>query len=111
MMQCAGLGKLRPNILVLGFKHDWLTDEVSKVDDYINIVHDAFDANLSVAILRTPKDAVIDEDEDYDEEYKENLNLEELAGVFGGCPQNGVNGDSNRPTTMVDEYDAPDPNT
>ena len=55
MMQCAGLGKLRPNILVLGFKHDWLTDEVSKVDDYINIVHDAFDANLSVAILRTPK--------------------------------------------------------
>ena len=55
MMQCAGLGKLRPNILVLGFKHDWLTDEPSKVDDYINIVHDAFDANLSVAILRTPK--------------------------------------------------------
>ena len=54
---------------------------------------------------------MIDEYEDYDEEYKENLNLEELAGVFGGCPQNGVNGDNNRPTTMVDEYDAPDPNT
>ena len=45
---------------------------------------------------------MIDEYEDYDEEYKENLNLEELAVVFG-C-ENG-NDETNRP---VDEYETQD---
>lgn len=58
LIQCSGLGKLRPNIVVLGYKNDWQSDDLQKVDDYINIIHDAFEAKLSVAMLRTPKGMV-----------------------------------------------------
>ena len=56
-MQCSGLGKLRPNIVVIGYKNDWQTDDIQKVEDYVNILHDAFEAKLSVAMLRSPKKA------------------------------------------------------
>ena len=56
-MQCSGLGKLRPNIVVIGYKNDWQTDSIQKVEDYVNILHDAFEAKLSVAMLRAPKRA------------------------------------------------------
>ena len=58
LMQCSGLGKLRPNIVVIGFKNDWISDNIQKVEDYVNILHDAFEARLSVAILRTPSKAI-----------------------------------------------------
>lgn len=57
LMQCSGLGKLRPNIVVIGYKSDWQTDNIDKVEDYVNILHDAFEARLSVAMLRAPKRA------------------------------------------------------
>ena len=57
LMQCSGLGKLRPNIVVIGYKNDWQTDDMEKVNGYINILHDAFEGKLSVAMLRTPQKA------------------------------------------------------
>lgn len=54
LMQCSGLGKLRPNIVILGFKSDWESDSIDKIDEYINIIHDSFDAKFNVAILRMP---------------------------------------------------------
>lgn len=53
-MQCSGLGKLRPNIVVLGFKHNWQNESKENVEEYINIIHDSFEAKYSVAILRMP---------------------------------------------------------
>lgn len=44
---------------MMGFKNDWQTDELEKVNDYINIIHDSFEAKLSVAMLRTPKGKAI----------------------------------------------------
>jgi len=52
LMQSVGLGKLKPNTLIIGFKSDWLTANYSDVDDYFNIIHDAFDLNYGVGILR-----------------------------------------------------------
>lgn len=79
LMQCTGLGKLRPNIIVLGFKHSWQTDLKEKVEDYINIIHDSFEAKYNVAILRMPSGVVIDEGSDG--EYDEELDRE-LEGAF-----------------------------
>ncbi|KAA0703594.1 Solute carrier family 12 member 2 [Triplophysa tibetana] len=52
LLQAAGLGRLRPNSLVLGFKNDWRIGDIREVETYINIIHDAFDCQYGVVILR-----------------------------------------------------------
>lgn len=47
----AGLGKLSPNMLMMGFKSDWRGD-INTVKEYINTMYCAFDQRLSVGILR-----------------------------------------------------------
>ncbi|XP_051971596.1 solute carrier family 12 member 2 [Xyrauchen texanus] len=52
LLQAAGLGRLRPNTLVLGFKNSWRTGDIKDVETYINVIHDAFDFQYGVVILR-----------------------------------------------------------
>ena len=66
MIQNAGLGKLRPNILVVGFKDDWQTANIESVVEYTDVIHDAFDFNYGVAILRLPKGTHLEEDSDWE---------------------------------------------
>ncbi|KAL7034522.1 hypothetical protein ACKWTF_007999 [Chironomus riparius] len=54
LMQASGLGKLKPNILLMGYKQDWQTCDSAELDRYFNVVHKAFDMYLAVAILRVP---------------------------------------------------------
>ncbi|XP_017477312.1 PREDICTED: solute carrier family 12 member 2-like isoform X2 [Rhagoletis zephyria] len=54
LMQASGIGKLKPNILLMGYKNDWQTCEKKDLDQYFNIMHKALDMYLSVAILRLP---------------------------------------------------------
>ncbi|XP_064609144.1 solute carrier family 12 member 1-like [Liolophura sinensis] len=54
LLQITGLGKLRPNTLMLGYKTDWQTDEIDMVDQYFNIIHDAFDLHYGVGVFRVP---------------------------------------------------------
>lgn len=55
LMQATGIGKLRPNILLMGYKNDWRTCDHNELEKYFNVVHKAFDLYLAVAILRVPK--------------------------------------------------------
>ncbi|KAM6176822.1 solute carrier family 12 member 3 isoform 2-T2 [Erethizon dorsatum] len=52
LMQAAGLGRMKPNILVLGFKKNWQSAHPATVEDYIGILHDAFDFNYGMCIMR-----------------------------------------------------------
>ncbi|KAF7218040.1 solute carrier family 12 member 2 [Nothobranchius furzeri] len=52
LLQAAGLGRLRPNTLVLGFKNDWRDGDMMNVETYINMIHDAFDFQYGTVILR-----------------------------------------------------------
>lgn len=36
--QAAGLGKMRPNTLVLGYKRDWQTASPQSLEDYVGIL-------------------------------------------------------------------------
>eukprot|EP00117_Sycon_ciliatum_P037425 scpid38063/ scgid28000/ Solute carrier family 12 member 2; Basolateral Na-K-Cl symporter; Bumetanide-sensitive sodium-(potassium)-chloride cotransporter 1 len=55
LLQSSGLGKLRPNILFLGYKSDWLGMlDTKELQDYVNVIHDAFDLSYAVAIMRLP---------------------------------------------------------
>lgn len=38
LVQTAGLGKLKPNMLLMGFKCDWLSSNPQSVSDYVNII-------------------------------------------------------------------------
>ncbi|KAL6473019.1 hypothetical protein MHYP_G00192070 [Metynnis hypsauchen] len=52
LLQAAGLGRLKPNTLVLGFKNDWSNGDMKDTEIYINMIHDAFDFQYGVVILR-----------------------------------------------------------
>lgn len=52
LMQAAGLGRMKPNTLVVGFKNNWLQSDMKDVDTYINLFHDAFDFQYGVVVLR-----------------------------------------------------------
>ncbi|XP_075164790.1 sodium chloride cotransporter 69 isoform X2 [Haematobia irritans] len=54
LMQASGIGKLKPNILLMGYKTDWQTCEHKDLNQYFSTVHKALDMYLSVAILRVP---------------------------------------------------------
>lgn len=63
MLQSAGVGKLKPNTLVLGFKRDWKKASDSEINEYVNIINDAFEMNYGVAILRMRDEYQIGADE------------------------------------------------
>ncbi|XP_068584270.1 solute carrier family 12 member 3-like [Cebidichthys violaceus] len=52
LLQASGLGKLKPNTLVLGFKTNWRDSSPESIEDYINTIYDTFDANYCLCILR-----------------------------------------------------------
>nr|ABU68839.1 solute carrier family 12 member 10.2 [Danio rerio] len=52
LMLASGLGKLKPNTLVLGYKTNWQECKPESLQDYINTINDAFDSNYGVALLR-----------------------------------------------------------
>ncbi|KAK9507128.1 hypothetical protein O3M35_008934 [Rhynocoris fuscipes] len=52
LIQATGLGKLRPNIVMMGFKADWQTCDRNDLAMYFNVVHKALDSYMGVAVLR-----------------------------------------------------------
>ncbi|XP_041465000.1 solute carrier family 12 member 3-like [Lytechinus variegatus] len=52
LMQLGGLGKIRPNTMFMGFKRNWSACKPQDLLDYVGIIHDAFDLQLGVCILR-----------------------------------------------------------
>ncbi|KAM3609710.1 uncharacterized protein V6R79_019022 [Siganus canaliculatus] len=52
LLQGAGLGRIKPNVLFMGFKKDWRSDAPQAANSYIGILHDAFDQQYGVCMLR-----------------------------------------------------------
>ncbi|XP_051157409.1 bumetanide-sensitive sodium-(potassium)-chloride cotransporter [Leptopilina boulardi] len=52
LLQTSGLGKLRPNILLMGYKQDWSTCPLENLNMYFNVMHKALDMHIAVALLR-----------------------------------------------------------
>ncbi|KAH3837753.1 solute carrier family 12 member 1-like [Dreissena polymorpha] len=85
LLQALGVGKLRPNTLLLGYKNDWQKADPLEVLDYFNVITDAFDLRYSVGILRVAggfdrnkvPDDVIDLDNPEVNESDENIEEED----------------------------------
>nr|XP_022904226.1 bumetanide-sensitive sodium-(potassium)-chloride cotransporter [Onthophagus taurus] len=52
LLKASGIGKLRPNILLMGHKSDWQKCPKEDLDQYFEVLHTSFDLHLSVGILR-----------------------------------------------------------
>ncbi|XP_036420442.1 solute carrier family 12 member 1 [Colossoma macropomum] len=52
LLQASGLGRLRPNTLMLGFKRDWRNADTADVEEYVGVLHDAFDFEYGTVMLR-----------------------------------------------------------
>ncbi|KAI1301558.1 Solute carrier family 12 member 2 [Halotydeus destructor] len=55
MFQSIGIGKLRPNLVVMGYKQNWTTCDKDEMLDYFQVIHETFDRHLSLAIIRVPE--------------------------------------------------------
>ncbi|KAK6631514.1 hypothetical protein RUM44_006041 [Polyplax serrata] len=67
LLQTIGVGKLRPNVLMMGFKADWTTCPPEELLSYFNVLHEAFNNRVAVTILRVTGglDFSMITDEDY----------------------------------------------
>ncbi|XP_065316812.1 solute carrier family 12 member 1-like isoform X2 [Gordionus sp. m RMFG-2023] len=52
LIQLSGLGRLRPNVLMMGYKNNWESDDMEALNQYFNIIHDTFDMRFGLGILR-----------------------------------------------------------
>ncbi|KAM3718078.1 Solute carrier family 12 member [Dirofilaria immitis] len=83
LLQVAGLGKLKPNILIAGFKRNWADrgiEGLNEINDYFGVIQDAFESRMGVAVLRNSRSGL-----DYSELMKRHnvgdtarLNLPEI---------------------------------
>nr|DBA16969.1 TPA: hypothetical protein GDO54_002492 [Pyxicephalus adspersus] len=52
LIQASGLGQMKPNVLFLGYKKNWHTSHPRNVESYVAILHDSFDFNYGLCLLR-----------------------------------------------------------
>ncbi|KAJ8335578.1 hypothetical protein SKAU_G00389200 [Synaphobranchus kaupii] len=52
LLQASGLGRMRPNVLVMGYKQNWNKERPHYAENYVGILHDAFDLQYGVCVLR-----------------------------------------------------------
>uniref|UniRef100_A0A8C2Y6R2 Solute carrier family 12 member 3 n=1 Tax=Coturnix japonica TaxID=93934 RepID=A0A8C2Y6R2_COTJA len=76
LLQAAGLGKMRPNIVALGYKRDWQAAAPQSLEDYVGILHDAFDFKHGVCLLR----------------LREGLNVSRVPQAHSKCCRHAVVG-------------------
>ena len=51
LIQTSGLGKLKPNILMMGFPNTWRSNNELALEEYVGAINEAFDANFGVIIM------------------------------------------------------------
>ncbi|XP_060523843.1 bumetanide-sensitive sodium-(potassium)-chloride cotransporter [Cylas formicarius] len=60
LMGVSGIGKLKPNILLIGYKTDWQTCPGIELINYFEVLHEAFGIHLGLGILRLPDGLDVD---------------------------------------------------
>ena len=63
MLQLTGLGRMKPNTLVLGFKNNWKTATDEAIQEYVSVINSAFELNFGLAILRLNNDKLVSDEE------------------------------------------------
>ncbi|XP_030832126.1 solute carrier family 12 (sodium/potassium/chloride transporters), member 2 isoform X1 [Strongylocentrotus purpuratus] len=113
LMQLGGLGKIRPNTMFMGFKRNWSACKPEDLLDYVGIIHDAFDLQLGVCILRLQEGSDVSAALDFEKEepynQKEDLQPEnEKACNSITTPTITITGTTQKDNAMKDNIDEED---
>ncbi|XP_063894987.1 bumetanide-sensitive sodium-(potassium)-chloride cotransporter [Helicoverpa armigera] len=80
LVQASGIGKLKPNILLMGFKENWQTSERNEIVDYVEVMHKALDVHMAIALLRVEGGQYSSDALDDDlQAYLSDVNLKDLS--------------------------------
>ncbi|XP_072938252.1 bumetanide-sensitive sodium-(potassium)-chloride cotransporter isoform X2 [Epargyreus clarus] len=80
LIQASGLGKLKPNILMMGFKENWQTCDRQEIVDYVEVMHKALDVHMALAVLRVEGGQYTSEALDDDlQAYLQDMNTKDLS--------------------------------
>nr|CAH0110929.1 unnamed protein product [Daphnia galeata] len=52
LLQATGVGKMKPNILLLGYQSEWSNSKNSEIDEYFAAINTALEMHVAVTILR-----------------------------------------------------------
>ncbi|KAI1725052.1 solute carrier family 12 domain-containing protein [Ditylenchus destructor] len=61
LLQTVGLGKMQPNILLLGYNNNWLTQCIknpNQYEEYVGVISDALESNMSVCVFRNENEGL-----------------------------------------------------
>ncbi|KAJ8252435.1 hypothetical protein COCON_G00217470 [Conger conger] len=100
LLQASGLGRLKPNTLVIGFKKNWTKAKVVDVQNYVGVLHDAFDMEYSAVILRIAEGLDVAHFVHAEEEL-DRLTMEQLALENEDGGKKGVFRRSRKPSKQV----------
>nr|XP_037292180.1 solute carrier family 12 member 2-like isoform X2 [Rhipicephalus microplus] len=92
MLQSCGLGKLRPNVVMIGYKSNWQTCDRQEVLKYFTVIHDVLDLYMSVCILRLPEGHDYSEYADQDTAVAANGKKLDMLTVPGGIERENSSG-------------------
>lgn len=92
MLQSSGLGKLRPNVVMIGYKANWQTCDRQEVLKYFTVIHDVLDLYMSVCILRLPEGHDYSEYADQDATLAANGKKPDMLTVPGGIERENSSG-------------------
>lgn len=88
LLQASGLGRMKPNTLMIGFKTNWRTAGAESVQSYVGILHDAFDFEYGTVMLRMNQGLdvshIVDAEEETLKAAKEQQALEDEMMPNGG---------------------------
>ncbi|KAJ8272415.1 hypothetical protein COCON_G00112740 [Conger conger] len=88
LLQAAGIGRLKPNTLVIGFKKDWKRASATDVQSYAGVLHDAFDLEYGIVVLRIGQGLdithILQAEEEMERLTLEQQSLERMDSQDGG---------------------------
>uniref|UniRef100_A0A3P8UH95 Solute carrier family 12 member 1 n=1 Tax=Amphiprion percula TaxID=161767 RepID=A0A3P8UH95_AMPPE len=88
LLQASGLGRMKPNTLMIGFKTNWRTAGAEGVQSYVGILHDAFDFEYGTVVLRINEGLdvtrIVEAEDEMLKAAKEQQDLEKEIMANGG---------------------------
>lgn len=88
LLQASGLGRMRPNTLMIGFKTNWRGAGAEAVQEYVGVLHDAFDFEYGTVVLKMTEGLdvahIVEAEEEMLKAAKEQQALEDEMMPNGG---------------------------